>query len=119
MLQNKTSTNTFIKFVNSSVEFIPKHEKKVLNEEKPMTRKIRVYLKESEPKLSTKSSSKKQNKPHTPWFCHYCGGVAHARPNCFKLHANKQATNQKVSVPKAQGPVTLIHELVKALSFFC
>ena len=54
-----SSNNTFIKFVNSSVEFIPKHEKKVLNEEKPMTRKIRVYLKESKPKLSTKSSSKK------------------------------------------------------------
>ena len=50
--------------------------------------------------------------------CHFCGGARHTRPNCFKLHASKQATKQKVYVPKAQDPLTLIHELVKALSLY-
>jgi len=34
------------------------------------------------------------------------------------LQASKQATKQKVPVPKAQDPMTLIQELVKALSRF-
>lgn len=36
--------------------------------------------------------------------------------NFIKLHASKKATKQKVFVPKAQDPLTLIHELVKVLS---
>ena len=32
---------------------------------------------------------------------HFCGGARHTRPNCFMLQATKQATKQKVSVPKA------------------
>ena len=35
-----------------------------------------------------------------------------------KLQASKQATKQKVSVPKAQDPMALIHELVKALNLY-
>ena len=44
------------------------------------------------------------------------------RPNCFKLQALKQASKQvakqKVHVPKAQDPMVLIHELVKALNLY-
>ena len=40
------------------------------------------------------------------------------RPNCFKLQVSKQATKQKVSMPKAQDPMALIHELVKALNLY-
>ena len=40
------------------------------------------------------------------------------RPNCFKLQALKQASKQKVSVPKVQDPMTLIHELVKVLNLY-
>ena len=50
--------------------------------------------------------------------CHFCGGAGHTRPNCFKLQASKQATKQKVFVPKAQDPMALIHELVKVLNIY-
>ena len=36
----------------------------------------------------------------------------------FKLHAIKQAIKIKVSMPKAQDALTLIHELVKASSLY-
>ena len=49
---------------------------------------------------------------------HFCGGARHTRPNYFMLQATKQATKQKVSVPKAQDLMTLIHELLKALNLY-
>ena len=65
---------------------------------------------------STHPIGKKYHKPQ--WFCHLYGGARHIHPNCFKLQATKQTTKQKVFVPKAQDPITLIHELVKALSLY-
>ena len=73
------------------------------------TRNIRVDLNESKPKKPNHPGSKKQHKPQ--WFCHFCGGAGHTRPNCFKLQASKQASKQKVHELKAQDPMELIHEL--------
>ena len=52
------------------------------------------------------------------WFCHFCGGAGHTRPNCFKLQASKQTSKQKVYVRKAQDPMTLIYKLVNVLNLY-
>ena len=95
---------------------IPTPEVKMPKEEILATMKIRVDLNESKPKKPNHFGSKKQHKPQ--WFCHFCDGAGHTCPNCFKLQASKQATKQKVSMPKAQNPMVLIHELVKALNLY-
>ena len=115
----------FVESVSSSVVHPPKFvlatsistlEVRIPKEETLATRKIRVDLSESKPKKLNHLESKKQHKPQ--WFCRFCGEVGHTCPNCFKLQASKQATKQKVSVPKAQDPMSLIHELVKALNLY-
>ena len=115
----------FVESVSSSVVHPPKFvlatsistlEVRIPKEETLATRKIRVDLSESKPKKLNHLESKKQHKPQ--WFCRFCGEVGHTCPNCFKLQASKQATKQKVSMPKAQDPMSLIHELVKALNLY-
>ena len=71
------------------------------------SRKIRVDLKQSKPKVSTLSKDKMHGKP--AWVCHFCGKSGHIRPNCYK---------PKVSVLQAQNPIALIGELVKALNLY-
>ena len=44
------------------------------------SRKIRVDLKESKPKVATLSKDKMHGKP--AWVCHFCGKSEHIRPNC-------------------------------------
>ena len=80
------------------------------------SRKIRVDLKESKPKVSTLSKDKIHGKP--AWVCHFCGKFGHIRPNCYKLQAAKRASKPKVPVPQAQDPIALIGELVKALNLY-
>ena len=115
----------FVESVSSSVVHPPKFvlatsistlEVRIPKEETLATRKIRVDLSESKPKKLNHLESKKQHKPQ--WLCRFCGEVGHTCPNCFKLQASKQATKQKVSMPKAQDPMSLIHELVKALNLY-
>ena len=91
-------------------------EVKVHKEEVLASRRTKVDLSESKPKNPNQSRSKKQHKPQ--WFCHFCGGAGHTRPNCFKLNASKQASKHKEPMPKAQDPMTLIHELVKVLNLY-
>ena len=91
-------------------------EVKVHKEEVPTSRRTRVDLSESKPKNPNQYGSKKNHKPQ--WFCHFCGGVEHTRPNCFKSQASKQASKQKVYVSKVQDPMALIHELVKVLNLY-
>ena len=50
----------------------------------------------------------------TPHVCHHCGISGHIRPNCFKLHPQKQVSKQ--SKASSQGPTPLFGELLKALS---
>ena len=80
------------------------------------SRKIRVDLKESKPKVSTISKDKMHGKP--TWVCHFCGKSGHIRPNYYKLQAAKRANKPKVPVPQAQDPITLIGELVKVLNLY-
>ena len=61
------------------------------------SRKIRVDLKESKPKVSTVSKDKMHGKP--AWVCHFCGKSGHIRLNCYKLQAAKRANKPKVPVP--------------------
>ena len=123
-VQKFASDKTGLGFVKSVLSFvvtppkfvpvvsIPKPDVRIPKEEVLATRRIRVNLSETKPKKPTHLIGKKQYKPQ--WFYHCCGRAGHTRPNCFKLHATKQ----KVSMPRAQDPMTLIHELVKALSLY-
>ena len=61
------------------------------------SRKIRVDLKESKPKVSILSKDKMHGKP--AWVCYFCGKSGHIRPNCYKLQAAKRANKPKVSMP--------------------
>ena len=58
------------------------------------------------------TNSKSLVRPHV---CHHCGVSEHIRPNCFKLHPQKQVSKW-LQVP-SQGPIPLFGELLKALSF--
>ena len=105
------------KFVLATSSFVVHptlFEVKVHKEVAPASRRTRVDLSESETKNLNKSGSKKNHKPQ--WFCHFCGRAGHTRPNCLKLRALKQSSKQKVSMPKAQDLIALIHELVKVLN---
>ena len=106
----------FVPATSSSVVHTTHFEVKVHKDGVLAFRRIRVDLSESKPKNPNQSRSKKNHKPQ--WFCHFCGGAGHTRPNCFKLRALKQSSKQKVSVPKVQDPIALIHELVKVLNLY-
>ena len=97
----------FVPTTSSSVVHPTLSKVKVHKEVLPASRRIRVDLSESKPKNPNQSRSKKNHKPQ--WFCHFCGGAGHTKPNCFKLHALRQTSKQKVPVPKAQDPVALLH----------
>ena len=119
-VENRSTTvvNTF-KFVLATSSFVVHltlYEVEVHKDVVPASRRIIVDLSESKPKNLNQSCSKKNHKPQ--WFCCFCGGARHTRPNCFKLQALKQTSKQKVPVSKAQDPVTLIHELVKVLNLY-
>ena len=94
----------------------PKSEIVKLVEVTPPPRKIRVDLKESKPKNPPLPKDKLHDRPL--WVCHFCGKTEHIHPNCFKLQAAKQANKSKVPMPRAQNPVVLIGELVKALNLY-
>ncbi|XP_065628386.1 uncharacterized protein LOC136067056 [Quercus suber] len=46
------------------------------------------------PKAGRKSLPRSQRGPRTNHFCHHCGQQGHTRPNCHKLRALKNATEQ-------------------------
>ena len=94
----------------------PKSEIVKLIEVTPPPRKIRVDLKESEPKNSNLPKDKLHDRPL--WVCLLCGNTRHIHPNCFKLQAAKRANKPKVHVPQAQDPMVLIGELVKVLNLY-
>ena len=103
-----------------STNFVSSFEPPVSEIVKPIEvtplRKIRVDLPEPKPKTPNPPKGKLHDKP--AWVCHFCGKSRHIRPNCFKLQATKQANKPKVPVPKAQDPIVLISELVKALNLY-
>ena len=112
--QKSSSDKTTLGFVESGLSFVvtptkfvptesmPKPDVKVPKEEVLATRKIRVDLSETKPKKLTPSGGKKRHKPQ--WFCHFCGGVGHTCPNCFKLQATKQVTKKKCLCQKHKIP---------------
>ena len=69
-------------------------------------RKIRVDLKEFEPKNSTLSKDKLHDRP--AWVCHFCGKFGHIRPNCFKLQAAKRVNKPKYLCLKHNIPWYLL-----------
>ena len=101
-------------FVSSSKP--PKSEIVKLIEVTPPPRKIRVDLKESEPKNPNLPKDKLHDRPL--WVCLFSGNTRHIHPNCFKLQVAKRANKPKVHVPQAQDPMVLIGELVKVLNLY-
>ena len=73
------------------------------------------------PKLKSLSTSKvrppsrKLSSSKTTYICHHCGVSGHTRPNCFKLFPHKRVSNR--SHPLSKGFVSILGELLKALSF--
>ena len=51
-------------------------------------------------KAKRKSLHKSQRGPRVQHFCHYCGKQGHTRPNCHKLRALKNASDQRSKGPK-------------------
>ena len=114
-----TTVENLPKFVlasSSSVVHSTLYEDNVHQEATLAYIRTRVDLSESETKNPNQFETKKNHKPQ--WFCHFCGGAGNTRSNCFKLQALKQSSKQKVSVPKAQDPIALIHKLVKVLNLY-
>ena len=99
-VQKSTSDKSGLGYVESGLSSVvtptkfvplvsmPKPEVRVHNEEVLATRKIRIDLSDTKPKKPAYLVCKKQHKPQ--WFCHFCGGAGHTRPNCFKLQVGKQ-----------------------------
>ena len=52
------------------------------------------------PKGKGKSFPKSQRDPRTQHFCHHCGLQGHTRPNCHKLKAWKNASDQRSRGPR-------------------
>ena len=119
-VENKSSTVVnppkFVPATSSFVVHQTLSDVKVHKEVAHAFRRTRVDLSESETKNPNQSGRKKNHKPQ--WFCHFCGRVVHTRPNCFNLQALNQSPKNKVTMPKAQDIVALIHELVKILNFY-
>ena len=73
------------------------------------------------PKLRSLSTSKvrppsrKPSNSKTTHVCHNCGAFSHTRPNCFKLFPHKPVSNR--SHPLSKGPVPILGEFLKTLSF--
>ena len=110
------NTLKFVPATSSSIVHPTLSEVKVHKDVVPTSKRTRVDLSKSKPKNPNQFESKKNHKPQ--WFCHFCGGAGHTRPNCFKLRALKQSSKQKVSMPKVQDPIALIHQLVKVLNLY-
>ena len=49
----------------------------------------------AKPKEKGKSLPKNQRGPQIKHLCHHCGIQGHTRPNCFKLHALKNADSMR------------------------
>ena len=77
----------FVPATSSSIIHPTLSEVKVHKEVVSASKRTRVDLSESKPKNPNQSGSKKNHK--SQWFCHFCGGPGHARPNCFKLQVLK------------------------------
>ena len=52
------------------------------------------------PKVQGKSPPKTQRGPRIKHFCHHCGLQGHTRPNCHKLRALKNASDQRSRGPR-------------------
>ena len=77
----------FVPATSSSVVHPTLFKVKVHKEVVLASRRTRVDLSESKSKNLNQSRGKKNYKPQ--WFCYFCGGAGHTRPNCFKLQALK------------------------------
>ena len=70
----------------------PKKKKNVTNQRFMTKHPKQLVVK---PKGNGKSLPKSQKDPRTQHFCHHCGLQAHTRPNCHKLRALKNASDQR------------------------
>ena len=77
------NTLKFVPATSSSIVHPTLSEVKAHMDVVPASRRTKVDLSKSKPKNPNQFESKKNHKPQ--WFCHFCGGVGHTRPNCLKL----------------------------------
>ena len=97
--------------LNKYFEFVPTcHHCHIIGHIRPNCPKLRSLLaSKARPPVRKLSNSK------TTHVCHHCGASGNTRPNCFKLFPHKRVSNR--SHPLSKGPVPILGELLKALSF--
>ena len=96
---------------NKNSEFVPTcHHCHIVGHIRPNCPKLR-YLSTSK----VRSPSRKLSSSKTTHICHHCGASGHTRPNCLKLFPHKRVSNR--SHPLSKGSVSILGELLKALSF--
>ena len=62
-------------------------------------------------KAKGKSLPKSQRGSRTKHFCHHCGIQGHTRPNCHKLRALKNASDQRSRGPRNDKRMWVVEQL--------
>ena len=101
-----TNISKEMKFVKAKEPMVATTtDEKVKVEKKRNVNNQRVLIKPRNqsmvrPEAKGKSLPKSQRGPRTKHFCHHCGLQGHTRPNCHKLRALKNASDQR-----SRGPI--------------
>ncbi|XP_065628491.1 uncharacterized protein LOC136067103 [Quercus suber] len=89
-----------VKFVQAKESIVATSKPKIVGDEKRKNVADQRVLNKPrnqsriKPKVRGKSLPRSQRSPRTNHFCHYCGLQGHRKPNCHKLRALKNATDQ-------------------------
>ena len=85
-------------FVTTNAENVKPEKKKNATDQRFMNKPRNQSVVMSEAK--GKSLPKSQRGPRTKHFCHHCGLKGHTRPNCHKLRALKNVSDQRSRGPR-------------------
>ena len=79
------------------VKFVSAKNEEKLREVKPEIETPAVVRRTigAKPTEKGKSLPRNQRRPQVKHLCHHCGAQGHTRPNCFKLHALKNADSMR------------------------
>ena len=84
--------------VTTTAENVKVEKKRNVSDQRFMTKPRNQSV--VKPKGKGKSLPKSQKGPRTQHFCHHCGIQGHTKPNCHKLKALKNSSDQRSRGPK-------------------
>ena len=84
--------------VTTTAENVKVEKKRNVTDQRFMTKPRNQSV--VKPKGKGKSLPKSQKGPRTQHFCHHCGIQGHTKPNCHKLKALKNSSDQRSRGPK-------------------